>query len=138
MVRSRLFEKGVEQGGSPRRRTSRREACQRIMRDEGSTLMMAADALDALVAPTGGPAWRTDLLNGDNVNGGSSSSLAAASRGTSVTVPSQAASSRISDRRVVLGGVDGGQAACDRAPTSKRPDIVRAIVPGADRRVRRR
>jgi amidase len=34
--------------------------------------------LDALVAPTGGPAWLTDLINGDHVAGGSSSAAAVA------------------------------------------------------------
>jgi hypothetical protein len=34
--------------------------------------------LDALVAPTGGPAWITDLINGDHATGGSSSAAAVA------------------------------------------------------------
>ena len=34
--------------------------------------------LDALVAPTGGPAWLTDLVNGDHVAGGSSNAAAVA------------------------------------------------------------
>jgi len=34
--------------------------------------------LDALFAPTGGPAWLTDLINGDHVAGGSSSAAAVA------------------------------------------------------------
>ena len=34
--------------------------------------------LDALVAPTGGPAWITDLVNGDHVAGGSSNAAAVA------------------------------------------------------------
>jgi amidase len=34
--------------------------------------------LDAIVAPTGGPAWLTDLVNGDHVAGGSSNSAAVA------------------------------------------------------------
>ena len=34
--------------------------------------------LDALVAPTGGPAWLTDLINGDHVAGGSSNAAAVA------------------------------------------------------------
>ncbi len=34
--------------------------------------------LDALVAPTGGPAWVTDLINGDHFSGGSSSAAAVA------------------------------------------------------------
>jgi amidase len=34
--------------------------------------------LDALIAPTGGPAWLTDLVNGDSSNGGSSTPAAIA------------------------------------------------------------
>jgi amidase len=34
--------------------------------------------LDALVAPTGGPAWTTDLVNGDHFAGGSSTPAAVA------------------------------------------------------------
>lgn len=34
--------------------------------------------LDALVAPTGGPAWTTDLVNGDHFSGGSSTPAAVA------------------------------------------------------------
>ena len=34
--------------------------------------------LDALMAPTGGPAWITDLVNGDHAGGGSSNAAAVA------------------------------------------------------------
>lgn len=34
--------------------------------------------LDAIVAPTGGPAWLTDLINGDHAAGGSSNAAAVA------------------------------------------------------------
>jgi amidase len=42
--------------------------------------------LDAIVAPAGGPAWLTDLVNGDHFGGGSSSPAAVAGY-PSVTVP---------------------------------------------------
>ena len=42
--------------------------------------------LDALLAPTGGPAWVTDLINGDSYGGGSSGA-AAVSGYPNVTVP---------------------------------------------------
>jgi amidase len=38
---------------------------QRLSRAEGIDATMAKFRLDALVAPTGGPAWLTDLVNGD-------------------------------------------------------------------------
>lgn len=43
--------------------------------------------LEALIAPTRGPAWMTDDVNGDHSSGISSSSLAAISGYASVTVP---------------------------------------------------
>jgi len=46
----------------------------------------ARHRLDALVAPTGGPAWTTDLVNGDHFTGGSSSPAAVAGY-PAVTVP---------------------------------------------------
>src|SRR5467141_310955 len=43
-----------------------------LARTEGIDALMNKHNLDALVAPTGGPAWLTDLINGDHVAGGSS------------------------------------------------------------------
>ena len=43
--------------------------------------------LDALIAPTRGPAWMTDAVSGDHSSGISSSSLAAVSGYASITVP---------------------------------------------------
>ena len=45
---------------------------------EGIDALMSKFQLDALVAPTGGPAWLTDLINGDHVAGGSSNAAAVA------------------------------------------------------------
>ena len=47
---------------------------------------LAANSLDALIAPTNGPAWYTDHINGDSFGVGSSS-LAAISGYPNVTVP---------------------------------------------------
>ncbi len=49
-----------------------------LSRTEGIDAVMAKFKLDALVAPTGGPAWCTDLVNGDHAPGGSSSPAAVA------------------------------------------------------------
>jgi amidase len=49
-----------------------------LSRVEGIDFVMDKWKLDALVAPTGGPAWITDLINGDHVAGGSSSAAAVA------------------------------------------------------------
>ena len=48
---------------------------------------IAEHQLDAIVAPTRGPAWLTDHVNGDQSSGISSSSLAAVSGYPSITVP---------------------------------------------------
>jgi amidase len=60
--------------------------CRRIARTEGIDAMMTAHRLDALFAPTGTPAWVTDLVNGDSVGGGSST-LAAVAGYPHITVP---------------------------------------------------
>ena len=63
-----------------------RRAARRLSRDDGIDRVMDAHGLDAIVAPTGGPAWVTDLVNGDHF-GGSSSAYAAAAGYPSITVP---------------------------------------------------
>ena len=49
-----------------------------LARTEGIDAIMDKHQLDALVAPTGGPAWLTDLVNGDHSAGGSSNAAAVA------------------------------------------------------------
>jgi amidase len=49
-----------------------------LSRAQGIDAVMTRHRLDALVAPTGGPAWTTDLLNGDHFTGGSSTPAAVA------------------------------------------------------------
>ncbi len=60
--------------------------CRRLSREQGIDKAMDEHRLDALVAPTGGPAWFTDLANGDH-SGGGSSTPAAVSGYPNVTVP---------------------------------------------------
>ncbi|NBW34923.1 MAG: amidase, partial [Cytophagia bacterium] len=55
-------------------------------RENGIDKLLQDNKLDALVAPTGSPAWKTDLVNGDHFIGGSSS-LAAISGYPTITVP---------------------------------------------------
>ena len=62
------------------------EKCRRLSRDEGIDAIMNQHALDALVAPTTGPAHVTDLVHGDRGIGGSSSAAAVAGY-PSITVP---------------------------------------------------
>jgi amidase len=50
----------------------------RLSREEGIDAVLRAERLDAIVAPTGGPAWMIDHLNGDHFTGGSSTPAAVA------------------------------------------------------------
>jgi amidase len=74
-----LFLKAEEKG--PLTTPAYRDALeknQRLSRAEGIDAVMDQHRLDALVAPTGGPAWTTDLVNGDHFSGGSSTAPAVA------------------------------------------------------------
>ena len=62
------------------------ETCVRLSRTEGLDAVLDAQRLDAIVAPTKGPAWVIDLVNGDHSFGGSSRP-AAVSGYPSITVP---------------------------------------------------
>ncbi len=58
----------------------------RLSRAEGIDAVMVKHQLDALVAPTGGPPWTTDLVNGDHFGGGLSTAPAVAGY-PHITVP---------------------------------------------------
>jgi amidase len=55
-------------------------------REDGIDKIMNINKLDAIMSPTGSPAWKTDMLLGDHYIGGSSS-LAAISGYPAITVP---------------------------------------------------
>jgi len=57
-----------------------------LARKEGIDATMEKHNLDALVGPTGGPAWLTDLVDGDHFGGGSSGAAAVAGY-PNITVP---------------------------------------------------
>ena len=63
-----------------------RAGSRRLSRDEGIDRTMDEHGLDALFAPTGGPAFKIDRLTGDHFTGGSSS-LAAVAGYPAITVP---------------------------------------------------
>ena len=81
-----IFLRAAEKG------TLNDEEYGRALADSGPMARLAIDLtleaheLDAIIAPTNGPAWLTDLVNGDNFSV-SSSSLAAVSGYPNVTVP---------------------------------------------------
>ena len=59
---------------------------QRAAREDGIDKAVSEHRLDALIAPSGGPAWLTDLINGDYSTGGFSS-MAAIAGYPHITVP---------------------------------------------------
>lgn len=60
--------------------------CRRLTREEGLDRVVREHRLDAVVAPSGGPAWKIDLVNGDHFGGGSSTAAAVSGYGA-ITVP---------------------------------------------------
>ncbi|MDP4223952.1 MAG: amidase [Bacteroidota bacterium] len=83
----KILEQADKKGdlNSPEYRKSL-ETARKATRDNGIDKIMDANNLDALVAPTGSAAWKTDLILGDHFVGGSSS-LAAISGYPAITVP---------------------------------------------------
>ncbi|HET7039055.1 MAG TPA: amidase [Gemmatimonadales bacterium] len=68
-----IFERAEEKG--PLTEQAYRDALarnHRLSRAEGIDAVMDRNRLDALVAPTGSPAWPIDLINGDHFTGASS------------------------------------------------------------------
>jgi amidase len=63
------------------------ETCRRLSTVEGIDLVMDEHKLDALVAPTGDPAFPIDLVNGDHYTGGGTSTFPAVSGYPHITVP---------------------------------------------------
>ncbi|MGH9914917.1 MAG: amidase family protein, partial [Pyrinomonadaceae bacterium] len=59
----------------------------RLAGAEGIDAVITKMNLDAIVAPTGGPAWPTDLINGDHFVGGNVSSAPAVAGYPHITVP---------------------------------------------------
>ena len=64
-----------------------RALCLKVARDDGIVAVLQQHRLDALIAPTGGPAWRADLVVGDHYVGGGSTTPAAVAGMPSITVP---------------------------------------------------
>ena len=62
-------------------------AGRRLAGPEGIDRMLRATGAVVLVAPTTGPAWTTDLVNGDHFGGGGAGGLAAVSGYPHLTVP---------------------------------------------------
>jgi amidase len=63
-----------------------RALCVKLARTEGIDAVLARHKLDAIVGPTGGSAWMTDLVTGDHFGGGTSTPAAVAGY-PAITVP---------------------------------------------------
>ena len=81
------FLKSEEKGGlGEKEYRDALDKCRKLSREQGIDAVMDKHKLNALVAPTGGPAWLTDLVDGDHFGGGSSS-LAAVAGYPDIAVP---------------------------------------------------
>ncbi len=65
------------------------ETCDRLARTEGIDAALAKDQLDAIIVPSGGPAWLTDWITGDHYTGGGAPPAAVAGYPV-ITVPAGA------------------------------------------------
>jgi amidase len=94
---------------------------------------LAQDDLDALVAPTNGPAWMTDHVNGDHFSL-SSASLAAISGYASITVPAGFVAGLPAGISFIGGAFSEPQLigmayAFEQASGARRPPAPRAYTP---------
>jgi len=83
-----IFEMAQKKG--PLTETKYKQArakCIRMARTEGIDATMTKHRLDALIAPTQGPVWLIDLVNGDGGGGGSFTQPAAVAGYPHITVP---------------------------------------------------
>jgi amidase len=84
----RLLEAQEKGGLKGKKYLKALKKCRRLAREEGIDAVMKRYKLDALVTPTGGPAWTIDLVNGDANNWDMKSySMAAVAGYPHITVP---------------------------------------------------
>ncbi len=83
-----LFTQSNDRGDlSDSRYIEAHERARSLAGPQGIDAALAKDHLDVLVAPTMGPAWTTDLVNGDHFLGGGVSTLPAVAGYPHMTVP---------------------------------------------------
>jgi amidase len=82
-----IFEQAQQKGPlTERKYLDSLAACRRLAREEGIDAVIGKHKLDAIVAPTAGPAWLIDWVNGDHDTGGCSTPAAIAGY-PHITVP---------------------------------------------------
>jgi amidase len=87
VVRTRAVREGRGLGGlDSKEYLDSLAECRKGARDDGIDRVVKAHRLDALIAPTGGPAWLIDPVNGDHY-GASFSTPAAVAGYPHLTVP---------------------------------------------------
>lgn len=64
-----------------------RALCIDVSRENGIDAAIKSQSLDAIIAPSGGPAWKTDHLLGDHYSGGGCTSLPAVAGYPHISVP---------------------------------------------------
>ena len=111
-----------------------RARCRLLARAQGIDLTLTRHRLDAIVAPTGSPAWTTDPVNGDHFTGASSTPAAVAGY-PSITVPAGEAfglpvgisfiGGAWSEPRLIALAYAFEQATRHRRPPSLRPTLDR-------------
>ena len=81
------FEKAQQKGPlTDARYREALETCRRLSRDQGVDATLSSHGIEAIIAPSNGPSWPIDLINGDRYTGGNSS-VAAVAGYPSITVP---------------------------------------------------
>lgn len=83
----RLIESNATSGLDDPRYLTALETVRRWTRTDGIDALMAKHHLDAVVAPTAGPAWVIDHVRGDRFDGGDSAGTAAIAGYPDITVP---------------------------------------------------
>ena len=83
----RLIESEATAGLDDPRYLKALATVQRMTRTNGIDALMAKHTLDAIVAPTAGPAWLIDHIRGDRFDGGDSAGTAAIAGYPDITVP---------------------------------------------------
>ena len=84
-----LFEMAAAKGGLyDEAYTKARALCAAASRERGIDAALARGRLDAILAPSGSPAWKTDHVLGDHYMGGGCTSLPAAAGYPHLTLPS--------------------------------------------------
>jgi len=84
-----LFEMAATKGGlDDEAYLKARALCASASRERGIDAALARDRLDAILSPSGSPAWKTDHILGDHYMGGGCTSLPAAAGYPHLTLPS--------------------------------------------------